>query len=195
MSRELRDACKESLCQALAMVPAQAPTLCEGWSAHDLAVHLWILKHDPLGWPGVVHPRLDAGRTAHWKRRWRYPELVGRLRNDEGGIRAIPFDAREDHRHALGEYFIHDEDVRRANQLPRQHYSTELQEALWLRAQRAGRQLHALGGRSILLQRPDGARAQISGGGQRVRVTGEPTELLLWVYGRHDVAEVEVSSF
>ena len=69
MSRELRDACKESLCQALAMVPAQAPTLCEGWSAHDLAVHLWILKHDPLGWPGVVHPRLDAGRTAHWKPR------------------------------------------------------------------------------------------------------------------------------
>src|SRR5918999_422676 len=40
---------RADLCDLLDKVGPDAPTLCRGWNAHDLAAHLWIRENDPLG--------------------------------------------------------------------------------------------------------------------------------------------------
>lgn len=32
----------------------QAPTLCDGWTAYDLAAHLYVRENDPLAAIGIV---------------------------------------------------------------------------------------------------------------------------------------------
>ena len=70
---------RDAACDALLAVAPDSPTLCEGWSAHDLAAHLWVREHDPLALPGVVVPplqRLTAERMERVKRRWPYQRLA-----------------------------------------------------------------------------------------------------------------------
>lgn len=193
MTRVLRDAEYARLCDTFDDVEAEAPTLCGEWSAHDLAAHLWVLKHDPVAWPGVAlapfTPLTDA-RMARVKRRWEYAELIRRLRAGGPSVAAMATDALEGYRHALGEYFVHGEDVRRANDLPRPAYSSELQDALWRRARLAARVLRR-GDGGLVLRRADGPQARIVKGEGRL-VVGAATELLLWVHGRDSVAEVEI---
>lgn len=73
------------LCDLLDRVGPDAPTLCAGWSAQDLAAHLWVREADPLGAPGIVAKPL-AGlterRMAESKSRWPYAELVDRIRRE-----------------------------------------------------------------------------------------------------------------
>ncbi|MDO5628963.1 MAG: maleylpyruvate isomerase family mycothiol-dependent enzyme [Mobilicoccus sp.] len=197
MTAALRDRAKARLCDAFAAVPGDAPTLCEGWDAHDLAVHLWVLKHDPLSWPGDVLPpyrRISRERAARIKHRWSYGELVEQLRLDPGSILVMPTDALEGHRHALGEYVMHTLDVTRANGLPEQPSDPALDEALWRRVLVAARALHVISTPGLELRLPDGRSARIvpRWPGRRVVVTGTPTELMCWVYGRTDAADVEV---
>lgn len=193
MSRLLRDAEYQRLCDTLDSVPADAPTLCGDWTSHDLAIHLWVLKRDPLAWPGIGIRRFGAltdARMARVRERWAYADLVARLRAAGPAIAAMATDALEGHRHALGEYFVHTEDVRRANGLPGTAHSPELQDALWRRARLAARFLHRSGA-GLALQRPGADAVRIVPGAGRL-VIGEPSELLLWVHGREPVADVEV---
>lgn len=195
MTAELRDRELRRCCHALDQVAADAPTLCEGWAAHDLAVHLWTLKRDPLGWPGIVVPALAAmgsRRADHLKCRWPYAQLVTRLRAERGGIACMPLDRFEGHRHALGEYFVHTQDVVRANGLDEDRPDHELEAALWLRVQVAARQLHRRLTPGLVLQCPDGRSAQVTGRAPLTVVTGAPSELMCWVFGREDVADVTV---
>ncbi|MBC7760295.1 MAG: maleylpyruvate isomerase family mycothiol-dependent enzyme [Candidatus Saccharibacteria bacterium] len=195
MTAVLRDRQLRRCCDALDQVSDGAPTLCEGWSAHDLAIHLWTLKHDPLGWPGIAVPALAA--TARWRadrirRRWSYAELVARLRAGRGGVACMPFDRFEGHRHALGEYFVHTQDVVRANGLDQEEPSNELEDALWLRVQVAARQLHRRRRPGLVLETTDSRSAQVTGGTPGTFVTGPPSELLCWAYGREGVADVTI---
>ena len=195
MTAELRDRQLRRCCDALDQVAADAPTLCEGWAAHDLAVHLWTLKRDPLGWPGIVIPALAttaARRADHLRRRWSYAELVARLRAEQGGIACMPLDRFEGHRHALGEYFVHTQDVVRANGLDQDRPDHELEAALWLRVQVAARHLHRRRTPGLVLQCPDGRSAQVTGRAPTTVVKGAPSELMCWVFGREAVADVTV---
>lgn len=192
MSAELRDRQLDRFCDVLDAVPAEAPTLCEGWTAHDVAIHLWILKHDPLGWPGVVVPRLDLGRSARVRRRWPYADLVVRLRAEPGPLPCMPWDFREDYRHALAELWVHTQDVARPNAVAQPGPDPALQDALWLRVQKVARLLHRRTA-GLVLTRPDGTSVQVTKGAPQVVVTGDPTELLLWAHGRTSAADVTVS--
>jgi len=133
MTAELRDAQRDEFCQVLAMVPPDSPTLCAGWTAFDLAAHVWLLNHGPRSWLGIVLPPLAWFTTSEIRRvrqRFSYAGLVEEIRTGPASLKCMPTDSWEDHRHALGEYFIHTEDVRRPNRLPRQEISAELAEAL-----------------------------------------------------------------
>ena len=44
---------REALADALASAGPDAPTLCEGWTAHDLAAHLIAREHRPDSTPGI----------------------------------------------------------------------------------------------------------------------------------------------
>lgn len=182
MSALLRDRQLTRLCDALDAVPAGAPSCCEGWTAHDLAVHLWQLHHDPIGW-ALLLPPLEAAanrRIARLRDAGNYRDLVAQLRHERGPVPCMmPFDALEGHRHALGEYFVHTQDIVRANGLEQDPVDDALAEALWRRAAQAAWQLRW----GWVLEHPDGRRTRTLGPVRGI-VRGEPAELICWVHGR-----------
>ena len=106
VSEVLRDRMREWCCATLAAVSAEGETLCEGWDAHDLAVHLWTLNHDPASWAGIALPPLRGWtdrRGAAIRVRWSYLDLVDRLRGGPASFACMPGDRREHFRHALGD--------------------------------------------------------------------------------------------
>ncbi len=195
MSSHLRDHVYAQFCDALATVAPTSPTLCDGWDAHDLAVHIWVIKHDPLSWPGIVIPAfagVTLRRAERNKRRWSYAGLVEELRQESGSIACMPLDGMEGHRHALGEYYIHTEDIRRPNGLPRSSPAAETEDALWLRARTAGRQLWGRRRAAVHFAAPDRNPFSLGRGVPTSRVSGLPSEVILWIYGREGAADVDV---
>jgi len=189
----LRDAQQATACEVFRLVTPDSPTLCEGWSAFDLAAHLWTLNHDLLAWPAVGISALDGWgrrRLDRVKERYPYPQLVTQLESGSGAFACMPGDRLEGHRHSLGEWFVHTEDVRRANGLDVPTYADDLQEALWRRLRVAARALSPW--RGLRFVTPSGASARTGLGTIRATVHGEPAELLLWLYGRRDAADVEM---
>lgn len=195
-AEDLRDRQLQRCCDVLAAVEPDAATLCAGWSSFDLAVHLWLIKHDPLAWPGIAVPALaplTARRAERVRHRWPYAALVDRLRSESGAIACMPLDRREGHRHAIGEYYVHTQDVARPNGVVQPTPDEALEEALWLRTRTAAQLLRRRLPPGLVLQHTDGRRAEIGRRGPAVVVAGPPSELICWVYGRRSVAAVTVA--
>ena len=192
---DIRDRQLRRCCDALDAVDPGAATLCAGWSAHDLALHLWSIKREPLAWAGMVLPvlaPLTKQRAELIRRRWPYEDLIDQLLSESGAIACMPLDRWEDHRHALGEYYVHTQDVARPHGVLQQAPDDELQEALWLRTRTAARILRRRLPAGLVLEHPDGRRAASGRGRPVVVVSGAPSELICWVYGRQPVAAVTV---
>lgn len=194
MTAALRDAQRAIACNVFRRVSPESPTLCEGWSAYDLATHLWTLDHDPLAWPAIGIGALSSWERKRFDRiqqRLPYPALIDQLAAGRGSFACMPTDRFEDYRHSLGEWFVHTEDVRRANGISKPDYPDDLQVAFWLRLQAAAKALFPL--RGIRFVTTSGATGRTGRGAIETTVTGEPAELLLWAYGRRDAADVELS--
>ncbi len=179
-----------------------APTLCEGWTTHDLAAHLWVREQDPIAAPGILIEKLAGVTEARMqavKDRWTYQELVDRVRTGPHGLSPFRLPGLGGQANAL-EYFIHAEDVRRAQPCdvaPRE-FSPAVNEWLWSRVGSMGRML----ARSI----PVGLAAEwpaadgvgrskierVKAGTPIVTIVGEPGEILMYLYGRTDHADVEL---
>ena len=103
---------RNTLCDIFVELGSDAPTLCEGWSTADLAAHLVVRERRPDSGPGLVWPRLagytDKVRTTV-RDRTSWEELVETVRRGPP-ILLRPFDGAMN----TIEYFIHVEDVRRA---------------------------------------------------------------------------------
>lgn len=182
-------------CDALTTTGPDAPTLCRGWSTWDLAVHLWLLKHDPLAWPGIALDALaplTARRVGAVKRRWPYDGLVARLRSEPTPIACMPLDRFENWRHCLGEYYVHTQDVVRANGLIQPPAGPELEDALWRRLTVAAPQLHPRRASGLVLVHPDGRELIVGRPQPTLAVAGPPSELICWTYGRTSAARVTV---
>jgi hypothetical protein len=66
--------------------------------------------------------------------------------------------------------------------LPAAEPDAALSEALWLRVQVAARILHRRDRDGLVLRHSDGRSAVVVDGPAPVVVTGEPAELMVWVY-------------
>ena len=66
------------------------------------------------------------------------------------------------------------------------------QDALWSRLERTARLMGRGAPTGLVLRRPDGQTAVAHRGTPVVTATGEPSELLLFLYGRQSAAEVEL---
>jgi hypothetical protein len=135
---------------------------------------------------------LTRQRAELIRRRWRYQDLIDHLRSESGAIACMPLDRWEDHRHALGEYYVHTQDVARPQGGRQPAPDDELQEALWLRTCTAARTLRRRLPAGLVLEHPDGRRAALGRGRREFVLSGAPTELICWVYGRESVAAVTV---
>lgn len=188
---------RADLCDLLEELGPDAPTMCEGWSTRDLVGHLVVRESRPDAAVGMAVPPL-AGRL----RRVTDAVLADGFEAAVGTLRAGPprfspfalpgMDARMN----TAEFFIHHEDVRRA-QLGWQPrvLTAQDEDLLWNAATSMGRLATLRQADGVVLVTPDGPRSKVSGarGGGRVKVvTGAPSELLLWVSGRETVCRVSV---
>ena len=93
----------------------------------------------------------------------------------------------------LMEWFVHHEDVRRADGRPPRTDAAEIDDALWTFLRTGGRFItRRLRDVGLELRRPDGASISLRTGAPLVRMIGRPSEIVLFLTGRGDHAEVEL---
>ncbi len=184
---------RNALCDLLDELGPAAPTLCEGWTTSDLAAHLFIRERRPLAAPGIllaplaqlVERSMRGAQAKHG-----YAELVAAVR---GGPPIWSAYRLADEQLNLLEHFVHLEDVRRAQPdwEPRE-LSQSMQDALWKRLAAMLRLRSSKGRVGVLIQRTDnGETLQIKAGPSPITITGEPSELVLYAYGRKTAARVD----
>jgi uncharacterized protein (TIGR03085 family) len=180
---------RTALCDLFVERGSDAPTLCEGWLTADLAAHLVVRERRPDSGPGLVWPPL-AGYTDKVRRSVRdrtpWEKLVETVRCGPP-LLLRPFDGPMN----TVEFFIHVEDVRRAQDgwEPRQ-VSSELADALWARVGPGGmaKKIPA----TIVITSP-GRADMVGGSGPRLTLAGDPGELIMFGAGRQRAARVEIS--
>ncbi|WP_328556062.1 TIGR03085 family metal-binding protein [Streptomyces sp. NBC_00358] len=182
------------LADLLEAVGPDAPTLCEGWNSRDLAAHVVVRERRPDAAGGLVvkqlAPRLERVMTEFAEKP--YEELLQLVRT--GPPRFSPFALKQlDEASNVVEFYVHTEDVRRAQPdwTPRE-LDAVFQEALWSRLERTARLMGRGAPTGVVLRRPNGQTAVLNKGTPVVTVTGEPSELLLFAFGRQGVADVEL---
>ena len=180
---------RQTLCDLLVELGPEAPTLCAGWVTADLAAHLVVRERRPDSGPGLVWPPL-AGHTDKVRRsvrdRTSWEDLVATVRRGPPFL-LRPFDGAMN----TVEFFIHVEDVRRAqvDWEPRS-LSQEMADALWSRLGPGGMAKKVAA--TIVLASP-GLPEKEGGTGRRVVVTGDPGELTMFGAGRQGAAKVEIT--
>ncbi|VBA41000.1 hypothetical protein LAUMK13_03331 [Mycobacterium innocens] len=94
----------------------------------------------------------------------------------------------------LNEFFVHHEDVRRANGREPRSFTPEMDAALWRNVRRGARYLsRRLRGCGLEVEWAGaGEVVRVRSGGPAARLSGPPGELLLYVFGRRSAAHVEV---
>ena len=182
------------LVDLLETVGPDAPTLCAGWKTRDLAAHLVLRERRPDAAGGMFIKPL-AARLARVHDEYAakpYPELLELFRSGPPPLSLFGIPGADEAANTV-EYYVHGEDVRRAqpDAQPRV-LDAEFAELLW---KRLARMAPVSGRRSpvgLVLRRPDGQTAVARKGSPVVTVTGEPSELLLFAMGRQTHALVEL---
>jgi uncharacterized protein (TIGR03085 family) len=194
------------LCATLAEAGPDAPTLCAGWTARDLAAHLVLREHRIDASAGIPGGPL-AGHTARVQQRLAsrtpFAQLIDTIRS--GPPRLSPYGIPGmDERVNTVEFFVHHEDARRGQPdwKPRE-LPDGLSDALWTRLKLARFVLRKVRV-GVEYAREDGPAAQ-GGHGQPasyrmtvrrgtpvVTVIGTPAELTLYTAGRRSAAQVRM---
>ncbi|MEI5100035.1 TIGR03085 family metal-binding protein [Streptomyces sp. PmtG] len=171
-----------------------APTLCDGWTTRDLAAHVVVRERRADAAGGILIKQL-ASRLERVQAEFAakpYEELIQLIRT--GPPRFSPFNLKQvDEASNAVEFYVHAEDVRRAQPdwTPRE-LDPVFAEALWSRLERMARVIGRKAPVGLVLRRRDGQTAVAHRGAPVVTVTGEPSELLMFAFGRQEAADVEL---
>jgi uncharacterized protein (TIGR03085 family) len=179
------------------------PTLCAGWKTLDLAAHLVMRERRPDAGLGVLGGPL-AGHTRrvqrHYISRNSYAGLVEQIRTGPPRLSVFALPGADERGNTV-EYFVHHEDIRRAQPgwEPRV-LSPGLSDLLWQRLRLA---------RLMLRRAPVGVefareadawqegdaplRITAKARAPMVTVTGTPAELTMWAFGRAAAARVRLA--
>lgn len=189
---------RAALCDLFDELGPDAPTLCGEWTTADLAAHLVVRERNPLSAPGILLGGRFEGTTerlmARELDRHGYAGVVERVRT---GPPLGPMALRPVGRLANTiEFVVHHEDVRRpAGGGPRPD-DAALQDGVWSLLRRGARLLVApgkLGSTGLDLVRPGHDPVRASGRGDGAVLTGDPVEVLLYLYGRTAQADVTLT--
>jgi uncharacterized protein (TIGR03085 family) len=183
---------RAALVATLRTVGPDAPTLCEGWTAKDLAAHLVLRERRLDATAGIAFKPL-ANYTAKVQEQIAqntpWDKLLDQIAS--GPPLYSPFKLLDPLVNGT-EMFVHHEDVRRAQtgweprQLdPRAAAAVKRRVAIISRVGMS-KSVAAVPAR-LTLRTPDGQTVAALGSGPSVTVTGEPLELLLFAFGRNVV--------
>lgn len=165
-----------------------APTLCGDWRTRELLAHLIVRESSPIGAPGIVLSPLSSlteRETARISTR-DYADLVERVRRPALlSTATLPLFEGLANR---VEHFVHHEDIRRARPgWASRVLSKEDQDALWLPLRMLGPLLVRKAGVALTLRRTDSTSWAVLRPGRRgVTITGLPSEMVLFCYGRQE---------
>ena len=185
---------RHALCDLLDELGPYGATLLPGWRTTEMAAHLLSRDLRPDAIPGMVLP--GASRWTERVQRGMaetvsYGDLVRRLRGGPPRLSAgrLPGGWRAD----LHEWLVHHEDVRRANghgPRPDGAEQRRLDDAVWGVLPVFGPLLARRVGATVVLVSEDGRRRRVRRGAGVVEVHGRPSEVLLALFGRREVAVV-----
>lgn len=196
------------LVNTLSQAQSSDPTLCEGWECRHLLAHLILRETEVLIAAGVLGGPLGKRtekvtnfRAEGLSDRAAYEHALDRFAHLNGYFKMHTLFPQADVKMNLIEYFVHIEDVRRAGEgwEPRS-LPHSVQQAIWdnLRSRAkmmAGKNyphglvLQAPGFVDMSLTVVEPAQSSIPA----TVLTGEPGELVLYLFGREEMAKVEVS--
>lgn len=187
------------LCATAQQMGPEAPTLCGGWDVRNLVVHLLIREGHPIAAAGIFVPPL-AGLTRRTEQALAgkdFADLVTELRHGPPLLSAFSVPVLGDLANAA-EFYVHHEDIRRAQDdwLPRaQDQSTE--DSMWRLLRLLGRGTSLAAPTGVIVRRSDrggsgGRLRKAPAGAGDVVVTGLPSELVLFAYGRQEHSLVEM---
>lgn len=185
---------RKALAALLLEVGPDEPTLCDGWDTRDLAAHLVVRENRPDAALGLVATPLAGhmDRVRDDAARREYEDLVSTVANGPSKFSPFAFPG-VDALANTAEYLVHHEDVRRAQPdwKPR-----ELSEADANQIWRELPRFAAIATRGmkvgLVAEHPDGRVQNLSKGTPVVVIVGQPLEILLYLYGRRSVAQVEL---
>lgn len=202
---------RTALLDALAAAGPSAPTLCEGWETRHLAAHLLLRESKPTLAAGVVGGPLETRTERHTNQL--ADELAGQRRYEKalrdfeelpGYLHMRTRFPGLDEAMNLVEYFVHTEDVRRAAPADGEQASPralaegvqeKMRKVLRARARLMAGKKYPQG---LVLEAPGYSPAVHTviappAGQVATVLTGEPGELVLYLFGRETAARVEVS--
>jgi uncharacterized protein (TIGR03085 family) len=181
---------RSSLADLLEEVGPDAPTLCAGWATRDLAAHLVLRERRPDAALGIA-VRAFAGHMSSVQNSLAaepWPRLVDKVRN-----RSVLLISPVDSLFNTTEYFVHLEDVRRAElEWKPAPEDPELEESLWRQLRQRGRAFFRRSPVGVILELPDGQTHVAAEGEPVVTLVGPASELTLYAYGRGEQALVEI---
>jgi len=185
---------RSALCSTALVVGEDAPTLCEGWDVKDLICHLLLRESSLIGAPGMAVPALSGltDREMHRLRRQPFAHLVERLESTKLRAFALP---PVDAAFNTLEYFVHHEDIRRAQPgWRRRALSHDDLATLWRAIKASGPTLLRRAGVPVVIRCTDnGETATLRSGQHPVEVSGPLSEIVLFLHGRDAVRDLEFS--
>lgn len=193
---------RQALCDTALQVGADHPTLSGDWTVQDLLVHLLVRERSlaAVGIPVAALSGLTVRASARVARA-PFEQLVERFR--QGPPRWSPYALpKVGDLLNTAELFIHHEDIRRSQEgweprpLPAAH-----QAQLWSTVRAAGRTLTRRAPVGVLAEAAGAAGATGAAGGAAVlrdgvdpvTVRGLPGEILLFLFGRQQQAQVQLA--
>jgi len=178
---------RAALSALLDEVGPDAATLCGDWRAKDLLAHLVLRENRPDAAAGILVPVL-AGYTERVQQQVAQRDFRGLVEQFRSGPpRLSPYRLLDAQVNAM-EFFVHHEDVRRADGdwAPRE-LSPEAQDGLWRRLRLISRVGYRHSPVGVVLQRSEGPAMTAKRGSHPVTFIGQPGELVLHAFGRDAV--------
>jgi uncharacterized protein (TIGR03085 family) len=183
------------LCELFADLGPDAPTLLGEWTTRDLAAHLVMRDRRPDAAPGVFVRALEA-YTEHVREREAerpWTELVELVRDGPPIWSPMRVPAIDTLANSV-EFFVHHEDVRRAQPTwTARELAADLDDSLTTALRRMGAVLtRAAKGIGLVLRPPGRDDIRLRRGDPTVVISGPLGEGVLFAYGRKDVAAVKL---
>ncbi|MFF0720873.1 TIGR03085 family metal-binding protein [Verrucosispora sp. NA02020] len=184
---------REALTDLMSTLGPDAPTLNEGWTTRDLAAHLVVRERRPDAAAGIlIGPLRDySERVRREIAALDWADLLDQVRRPP--VWSPVSNPLTDELANTMEFFIHHEDVRRAQpEWQPRALPTGLEQSLWRRASTLARMALRRFPARVAVRAPGHGEVTAGQGGEELGLIGAPGELVLFLSGRQQAARVEV---